>query len=746
MIKRSFLLSSCVCLFSALVLFSCKERGEDVIEREKVAEEKVVDKNEVAQPHIELLVDKRELRANGREVLTLQVKSSDKAAEQSAHIYYTSSASDEPIRLEGREFSTRQAGKYSFYARLGENLKSEPVEVVFVESVLTLKVEQAVIRANGRERVVFTLWQDGLELTSDYEILVASEREGVYKSLKDGLFTTTSAGEFFFIARYDGFQTAPVSVIAQSVELVLSVDKPSLIANGLSRATFSLSEDGQQVEDYTLYHRAPKQTDFVALLTRDYVFEQEGIHTFRAVRNSNTSNEVVVLAEPSILTLQVSKQTITADDTDVVELSVYQDGAKRTDGYQIKVKEPASSAFVPYDKASFKTGRAGQYVFVAELGRWRSAEVEVVAVAKPEPPAPKPEPQPEPVQDAMLKASKTSIIADGVDQVTFSVLSGSRDVTSDYDIYELRPPLDSEYKLSGATFVTKRKGTYTFVAIHRISQERTRRISINAEASTTDPANRTVFVRGVTQQSGWYDVNKFFGSRDAQGRGGDGVLCWAASASNAIEWWLKDYESKGYTIPAGTPHGRGRVYELAIFEEFMKHWHNYQATAMVGIQFFFVEPDKTDQTTKQYLKNQNFVGFFKNSPQWSSVQSFFSTYRTANSYVQSYGSYSNWHQKKGIESFTELILRLLDEGAVVLSVGGHEVSVWGIDLKDGRADYIYITNSDDRQVRLHKIKLQVEGNYVLLAELIDGAAPNPFNVKRQRIDDLMGLKAYPAKK
>lgn len=60
--------------------------------------------------------------------------------------------------------------------------------------------------------------------------------------------------------------------------------------------------------------------------------------------------------------------------------------------------------------------------------------------------------------------------------------------------------------------------------------------------------------------------------------------------------------------------------------------------------------------------------------------------------------------------------------------------------------FLCVTHSGDRQVRLHKIKLQVEGNYVLLAELIDGAAPNPFNGKGRRINDLTGLKAYPAKK
>lgn len=122
-------------------------------------------------------------------------------------------------------------------------------------------------------------------------------------------------------------------------------------------------------------------------------------------------------------------------------------------------------------------------------------------------------------------------------------------------------------------------------------------------------------------------------------------------------------------------------------------------------------------------------------------------YGKADPYVKSYSAYSNWLKKKsGIDSFTELILKLLNEGAVVLSVGNHEVSVWGIDLKDGRADYIYITNSDDKRTRLHKIKLEVSGNSVLLGELIDGAAPNLHNGQGRRINDLTGLKAYPAKK
>lgn len=281
MIKRSFLPFGYVCLFLALALFSCKEQGGDAIERTNTTE-----KRAIVQTQIALIADRLSLKANGREVLTLDVKSSDPSAEKGAVIYYTSPTQKEPAQLSSRTFSTREAGKYAFYAGYGKDVKSKAVEVEFVRSILTLKSEKSVIKANGKDAVEFTVWQDKEQLSADYEILVAEARDGEYRPIEGKVFTTTKVGECFFIAKYDGFQTEPISIVAQRVNLVLSTDNTALIANGSDKASFTLTEDGRPTEDYVLHHKAPGQDEFVALSTKDYTCTQAGVHTFRACRTT----------------------------------------------------------------------------------------------------------------------------------------------------------------------------------------------------------------------------------------------------------------------------------------------------------------------------------------------------------------------------------------------------------------------------------------------------------------------------
>ena len=58
-------------------------------------------------------------------------------------------------------------------------------------------------------------------------------------------------------------------------------------------------------------------------------------------------------------------------------------------------------------------------------------------------------------------------------------------------------------------------------------------------------ANETIFLPGVSETGGWVDYNKSL--EDAN----DDNLCWAAAASNVIDYWQSQY-----VIPAGTPTGK----------------------------------------------------------------------------------------------------------------------------------------------------------------------------------------------
>ena len=102
-----------------------------------------------------------------------------------------------------------------------------------------------------------------------------------------------------------------------------------------------------------------------------------------------------------------------------------------------------------------------------------------------------------------------------------------------------------------------------------------------------------VFANGVSLESGWYDVNKAYvpanivvdesgahyvpAVRDAETLypNSDYNLCWAATASNMLQWW-QDRIGPEY-VPAGTPNGtwdapysdRG---QLEIYKTFCENW------------------------------------------------------------------------------------------------------------------------------------------------------------------------------
>lgn len=440
----------------------------------------------VAKPiTLSLVADRQELKANGRDKLTLKVNSSDKSAKKSAVIYYTSPTHKEPVRLTGREFSTREAGRYIFHATFGTSVKSQPVEVTFVRSILSIKAKTTTIKANGKEGVDFTVWQDEERVTSGYEILMSKEREGNYRAIEHKPFTTTTAGTFYFIAKYDGFRSEPMSIVAQNVKLTLTTDSDDLIANGSDRATFTLREDGRTVSDYVLHHKAPGQNSFKALPGKDCTFTQEGTHTFRAVRDNKTSNEVTVSVRPSVLTLQVSKDQISANDSETSTLTVLQDGTRQTSGYQIKVKTPNTTAFENYNKTTFKTANAGRYVFVVEKGHLRSSEVSIVAKSV----------------SLVLSANSNNPIANGSDKITFTLREDDRTV-SDYVLHHKAPGQNTFKVLQTTDYTCTEDGTHTFKAVRGRNTSNEVTVSVRAskltlkaskERITADNSDHTIF-------------------------------------------------------------------------------------------------------------------------------------------------------------------------------------------------------------------------------------------------------------
>ena len=176
---------------------------------------------EVPQPEIkvELKADKSEIKADNIDVVTftVEVNGEDKTSE--ATIKVINYGTD----LEGNTFTTDVAGEFVFEAKW-EDTKSEQIIVTAtaVETPVqkTLKIQSDVnrIKADGSDKVTFTVFYGEDDVTADAEIY-CTNHEGV--TVEGNTFSSTTVGSYSFRARYNGQTTGTaVNIDVYDPELV----------------------------------------------------------------------------------------------------------------------------------------------------------------------------------------------------------------------------------------------------------------------------------------------------------------------------------------------------------------------------------------------------------------------------------------------------------------------------------------------------------------------------------------------
>ncbi len=374
-------------------------------------------------------------------------------------------------------------------------------------------------------------------------------------------------------------------------------------------------------------------------------------------------------------------------------------------------------------------------VYAAEQTITEGQVVEIGSTLQIEPPAPLDGPI-----ELSTVGNKTKVVADGKDQIEFVVRQNGVDVTEKCVINKKYNGI-FDTPIKGHVFTSNTPGTFQFYAMKDGKQSSTIQITAYQGEETDENGNLisgSKFCKNVTLQSGWHDVNKVWNQ--------DKLLCWAAAASNMLQWWLEDFERKGYEIPERVPFGKGSGYSLRIFQEFVACWTDYMNSSDFGISWFLQGGGTKwnngngicSPTKKGYVEDG---GYFKGVLPQAEEEAFF-----ASEYVISYGAYSNWEYdvKKGIhnddatmwKNFSALVTRLLDEGAVALSVDSHETTLWGCELKDRLVTRVYIANSDDNVTTLTGYDIRISGGRVHL-DKYPGKTNDPTSIIR-----LTGLKAY----
>jgi hypothetical protein len=314
-----------------------------------------------------------------------------------------------------------------------------------------------------------------------------------------------------------------------------------------------------------------------------------------------------------------------------------------------------------------------------------------------------------------LHASSAKIKANGVESAKLSVTEeGGQDVTSQCTLY-----ITDGTKIQGTSFSTTIPGTYTIYA--EKNGIKSNDVTIIAEEVTTT-GKKIVFAEGVSTTVGWYDVNK-----KGTGQNGDINMCWAAAASNMIQWWQDRYVAAGNKLPSTAINGPGTKsyagygpYELALMEIYHSDWDNsHGGNVEYAIPWYFEGKlyggEYASSGSQAYPLTEG--GYWKSV--WSSVEPnlyrgyshdiFPSQYPKM--YTYCYNNYYRWGNgsslqgKERLAYFSNLVVESFEHGIASLTIAlseniaslHHSVTIWGyeIDNATGLLTRIWITDSDD---------------------------------------------------
>lgn len=585
------------------------------------------------------------------------------------------------------------------------------------DPVITLSVDKTVISADGKDIATFkVICNDEKDVTNDCRIIFSDSK----KELGTTTFSTTEPNSYSFYAAYEDVVSNEISITAIEVEdddedenedeeqteapIVLSASTDTITADGKDIITFTVMQDTVDVTGSVKIFVNEKLIN-----SNKYKTYFSGSYTVYAKKNDTiVSNEITFFAkevgddnndedDETTIELAASKTTIVADGKDKVTFTVTENGKDITSEATIFVGETELSLNV------FTSTTAGTYTAYAMKDEVKSNEI-TITVEKVN--------EPEPEKPITLTASTTNITANGSDAVTFTVMQDNNDVTSQSSIFV------NGSKLNGNKFTTYTSGSYTAYA--QKNEVKSNEITITV-TDAPDMGRTVVFAEGVTLTSGWYDVNKL------SKNGGDINMCWAASASNIIEWWQDRYVAAGNTLPAGAVTGPSTksydgigAYNLALMELYRDLWKDNDkkgAYTDQAVIWYFEGSNVQKYASEGSCAQPNAAGGYYSSVWNEILPKVYHEYKSdifPNEFYdlisKEYNSYSSWGNGSGVsgtdqlKKFSDLVVEFIDRGVVSLAItlnksGGllHATTLWGyeIDNATGMLTKIWITDSDD---------------------------------------------------
>lgn len=326
---------------------------------------------------------------------------------------------------------------------------------------ITLSVDKKEIIADDEDFATFKVLCEGKDVTDESTIIL---KDGNIE-LGTAVFSTSEAKSSTFFARRKSHDSNEVTITAKNPEpenpedpeepdnpenpeepqlegpIFLTASTDTIVANGIDAVNFTAIQDSVDV------------TSSVKFFVNDNIIESNvfstessGDYVVYAKKNDTIiSNEISFFAkeyvEPEIpIVIAASTDTIVADGIDAIIFTVTEGKRNITNNIDIYVNGNK------IEGNKFTTTVAGEYSAYAKRGDVTSNEISFYAKETEEPE--------EPEKPIELFASKTNIIADGIDAVTFTVKQDNIDVTSEVEIFI------NGNKIDGNSFTTTSAGNY----------------------------------------------------------------------------------------------------------------------------------------------------------------------------------------------------------------------------------------------------------------------------------------------
>ena len=288
-------------------------------------------------PIITLSVDKSEISADGKDIATFKVISTDKHNNEedvtnNSQIFFA----DSKLEVGSTTFSTTEPNTYSFYATY-EDAVSNKVTVTAIEveeepedpetpedpqdpqdpqdpeepteSPIILSASKTSIANDGKDNIIFTVMQDSLEITSQTKIYVGDTK------LKLNIFTSTTAGTYTAYAMKGELKSNEITITVEDENenpsepenpeipeepeqpepekpITLTASTTNITANGTDAVTFTVMQENNDVTSQSnIFINGGK------LNGNKFTTYTAGTYTAYAQKNDAKSNEITIYVE-----------------------------------------------------------------------------------------------------------------------------------------------------------------------------------------------------------------------------------------------------------------------------------------------------------------------------------------------------------------------------------------------------------------------------------------------------------------